>query len=125
MASETIALVDKLVRAKMPKETATALIDFVEKNQSSEFKQEIEKVKLSIDFLKWVVGLGFSLTFAIIIYLHSDTTKRTDKLESKVNKIESKVNKIESKVNKIESKVNKLESTMNKIESKIDRLLTK
>ena len=90
----------------------------MEKNQSSEFKQEIEKVKLSIDFLKWVVGLGFSLTFAIIIYLHSDTTKRTDKLESKVNKIESKVNKIESKVNK-------LESTMNKIESKIDRLLTK
>ena len=101
MASEAIALVDDLVKAKIPKKTATKLIDFVEKHQSQELKHKLDKIESDINWLKWVVGLGFTLIFTIMIYLHSDTGKRIDKIENKVEGIETKVNSIDKKLNQV------------------------
>ena len=88
MASETIALVDNLVKAKMPKSTATQLVDFIEKNQNHELKQEIKTdlmlIKKDITWLRWVVG-GLAVFLvgmvSLTVYLHSDL-----KSEIKTNK---------------------------------------
>ena len=52
MATETIELVDNLVKAKIPKKTATQLVDFVEKHQSQEFKNNIDKLSNEVEKVK-------------------------------------------------------------------------
>ena len=76
MASETIALVDKLVKAKIPKETATDLVDYIDKHQS-------EKINFKLNIILWAIGILFTL----VIYLHSEMNGRVDKLENKIEKI--------------------------------------
>ena len=91
MASETIALVDDLVKAKMPKKTATQLVDFIEKHQSQELKNDLMLIKKDVAWLRWGVGvlavLLVGLT-SLTVYLHSDL-----KSEIRINKQDIRSNK--------------------------------
>ena len=65
-ATQTMYLIDQLVKAKIPKKTAAELIDYVEKRKDK-----------SIDRL-WIALLtGFAITITLTVsipfYLHSDT----------------------------------------------------
>ena len=111
MATETIELVDNLVKAKIPKKTATQLVDFVEKHQSQEFKNnidklsnEVEKVKNDTQWLKWAIGFVIGLIFfigSITVYLHSNISVRLDKIETKMN---NKLDKLETKLDRLLNK---------------------
>ena len=83
MASETIALVDKLVKAKIPKQTATDLVDYIDKNQN-------EKIDFKLNFILWAIGgllaLFLGLT-SIMVYLHSDLKSDIKDLKSDMKEI--------------------------------------
>ncbi len=63
---------------------------------------KIEKLESGFAWLKWshknlstiilsVVGIGFAVMIALMTYLHSDTGKKIDKLDSRIDRIESKL----------------------------------
>ena len=98
--AESIQLVDELVEAKIPKSTATRLIDRIDrgnlepdnpkwinlendvqdlKNDVQVLKSDVGFVKNDVRWLKWAIALGFSALVAlmfgivgIVTYLHND-----------------------------------------------------
>ena len=90
MATETIDLVDELVKAKIPKRTATKLVDYIEKHQS-------EKTNFKLNIILWALGLVFTFLFSLMIYLHNDLKSDINKLETRINK---KLEKIENLLRK-------------------------
>ncbi len=63
---------------------------------------KIDKLESGFAWLKWshknlstiilsVVGIGFAVMIALMTYLHSDTGKKIDKLDSRIDRIESKL----------------------------------
>ena len=88
--AQTMELIDELVKAKIPKRTATKLIDYVESQNGKAHETDIQLIKRDIRGLKWVIGIGFvvltSLTIAAIsipFYLHSDTKENMQAMESR------------------------------------------
>lgn len=116
---QSIGLVDKLVKAKIPKQTATELVDFVENNQSETLKDDIDELKskadkaedkldnlekkvdkletkfdnlekkvdkleVKVEWLKWIMGIGFTVIFATMFYLHSDLKSDMKQLRADV-----------------------------------------
>ena len=73
--TETIQLVDELVKAKIPKSTATKLVDRIDNNKSNtlELEDDIKWIKNDVHWLKWVVALGFPILIGIVTYLHNNT----------------------------------------------------
>ena len=91
MASEGVALVDDLVKAKMPKKTATQLVDFIEKHQSQELKNDLMLIKRDVAWLRWGVGVLAALLVgltSLTVYLYSDL-----KSEIRINKQDIQSNK--------------------------------
>ena len=86
MASETIALVDELIKAKIPKKTATQLVDYIDKSQS-------EKIDFKLNFILWAIGglLALFLGLAsLMVYLHSDLKSDIREINQKFDRLLSK-----------------------------------
>ena len=70
---ETTSLIDQLIKAKIPKKTATNLLNYVEKSQS-------RKTDFKLNVIFWVLGIIFTL----MLYLHNDSVSRMEKIENKL-----------------------------------------
>ena len=109
-ATKTLELVKEL-KPKLGERATTKLLDFVE-NQNGELatkqdlhnleqkiehkikheidgiKHEIDGVKRDVFWLKWIVGLGFTIGFGalltIMLYLHSDTKAKMNELRADI-----------------------------------------
>ena len=82
--TEAIDLVDNLVKAKIPKETAKQLVGYADKQRNK-----------SIDRL-WIALIGgFSIIIAIMLYLHGDTKteiqKSHENTKADIQKLENSI----------------------------------
>ena len=105
--AQATSLIDDLVKAKIPKKTATDLVEFVEQHQS-------EKTNFKLNIILWIMGLGFGFVLSLIIY----TNNRIDNLEKKIdlnlNELEKK---IDLNLNELEKKI---DMSRHELEKKID-----
>ena len=88
--SEAIVLVDKLVKARIPKETATELVDFIEKHQS-------EKIEFKLNIILWVLaGL-----LTLVIYLHSDLKSGIKENRESIKQIHQELKSMIEKIDRL------------------------
>ena len=120
--AQTQPLVDDLVKAKIPRKTATELVDFIEKQQSNTLKKDIE-------WLKWIVGIGFTFLLTIMVYLHSDVKSNIGKVDDRIGTVEDRIGKVEDRIGKVEARLEKVEARINQMEinitQKLNQLLRK
>ena len=141
-ATQTIELAEKLVEAKIPKETATELLDYIQVNNKEKdgdsdqkieiIEQDVSVLKQDVNVLKQDVGI-----------LKQDVNV----LKQDVNVLKQDVNVLKQDVNWLKwimglgftitfavmiylhsdtkTEMNKLSNRMDRIEMKLDRLLEK
>ena len=88
--TETIQLVDELVEAKIPKPSATRLVDRIEKNKPDASENDLKWTKLENDvhWLKWIVTSLAALMLAIIgivTYSYSDIKTEMQSMQKEIN----------------------------------------
>ena len=105
--TETIQLVDELVKAKIPKSTATKLVDRIDNNKSNtlELEDDIKWIKNDVHWLKWVVALGFPILIGIVTYLHNDMkaeihSVRTE-VKTEIQSVRTEINQLSAKIDQI------------------------
>ena len=122
--AESIQLVDKLVEAKIPKSTATELVDHIDKNIPDTLANDVH-------WLKWVVTLGFSALIAlmfgivgIVTYLHNDMKADIHSVRTEMKtEIHSVRTEIQSVRTEIQSLRTEMQSMQKEINAKIDQIL--
>ena len=75
----------------------TELITKVD-NLEKKVDTKIDNLENKIDWLKWIVGGGLTALLSIMLYLHSDTNKRFDKIDKRFDKIERVIENINQKL---------------------------
>ncbi len=83
--TQAIDIVDQLVKAKIPKQTAKELIDYVDSQRGNLVtKQDVRETIRPI----WAVMLaGFGLLLTVMLYLHSDTKAEMKELRAEMREI--------------------------------------
>ena len=123
-----IELARKL-KPKLGEETTSELLDYIG-NQNGDLatKQDIEKVenkienvenkienvennlKKDINWLKWIVGVGFGTVLTLITYLHSDTGKRIDRIETDMTGLKTDMTELKTEMTDIKTSIERLET---------------
>ena len=113
--AESIQLVDELVKARIPKPTATRLVDRIDrgnlepdnpkwinlendvqdlKNDVQDLKSDVGFVKNDVRWLKWAIALGFSALVAlmfgivgIVTYLHNDMKAEIQEMKAEIQSV--------------------------------------
>ena len=108
--AESIQLVDKLVKAKIPKSTATELVDRIDKgNDSSPY------------WLKWIVGTGFVAMFSGMYYLHSDT--KADMRELKAD-LKNNISEVKDDISEVKDDISEVKDDISEIRKELKELRT-
>ena len=136
--TETIQLVDKLVEAKIPKSTATELVDRIDRgnlepdnpkwinleNDVQDLKNGVEFVKNDVRWLKWVVALGFPILIGIVTYLHNDMKAEIHSVRTEVKtEIQSVRTEIQSVRTEVKTEIQSVRTEINQLSAKIDQIL--
>ena len=129
---------DKLVEAKIPKSTATELVDRIDrgnlepdnpkwinlendvqdlKSDVQDIKSDVQVLKNEVQWLKWVVALGFSALIAlmfgivgIVTYLHND-------MKAEIHSVRTEMK------TEMQSLRTEMQSMQKEINAKIDQIL--
>ena len=92
-ASQTLHLIEKLTEADIPKETATELLEFVEKRQTNLVTEDYLEARMAA------------------------TDAKIDKLDMKVvsvkNELDAKIDKLDAKIDKLDMKIVSVKSELN------------
>ncbi len=92
--------------------------------QLQELKTNTRELQISIDWLKWIVGLSLLALAGLITYLHSDTKQNIQKLEASTQR---DMQKLDSRIDKMEANtrqdMQKLESGIQEIRSFLFQLV--
>ena len=116
-----IELARKL-KPKLGEETTSELLDYIaNQNGNLATKQDIEKVenkienvennlKKDINWLKWIVGVGFGTVLTLITYLHSDTGKRIDRIETDMTGLKTDMTELKTEMTDIKTSIERLET---------------
>ena len=111
--TESIQLVDKLVKAKIPKPTATELVDRIDKNIPDTLANDVH-------WLKWVVALGFSALIAlmfgivgIVTYLHND-------MKAEIHSVRTGIQSVRTEMQSMQKETN---AKIDQLNAKIDQIL--
>ena len=90
--AQSIQLIDKLVKARIPKPTATELVDQIDNNKPDilELENDIKWIKNDIKWLRWAVTSLVALMFGIIgiiTYLHNNMQQDIRAINSKIDSL--------------------------------------
>ena len=115
-ASQTL----QLTEADIPKETATELLEFVEKKQTNLVTEDYLEARMAA-------------TDAKIITVKSELDAKIDKLDMKIvsikSELDAKIGKLDAKIEKLDAKIDKLDmkvvAVKNELNAKIDKQNTK
>ena len=123
--TQTIELVRKLSNGKpLNEKTATELLDYIAnqngdlatkqdvENIKTDLKNKIELVKKDVEHVKqdvkasrtearWLYSLGFGTILMLITYLHSDTGKRMDKIETDMQEIQKDMQEVRKELTEL------------------------
>ena len=109
---ETTDLIDQLVKAKIPKKTATHLLNYVDKTQN-------EKTDFKLNVILWIMGLGFTILFTIITALHIYANNRMDRMQSDISKVQLNISKMQLDILKTQSDISKLQLKISEMQSDV------
>ena len=129
--AESIQLVDKLVEAKIPKSTATELVDRIDRGNLEpdnpkwiNLESDIGFVKNDVHWLKWAMALGFSALIAlmfgivgIVTYLHNDMKAGIHSVRTEIQSLRTEM---KTEINSLRTE---MQSMQKKINAKIDQIL--
>ena len=129
--TESIQLVDKLVEAKIPKPTATELVDRIDRgNLESDnpkwinLENDVQDLKNDVQWLKWVVALGFPILIGIVTYLHNDMKAEIHSVRTEIHSVRTEVKaEVHSVRTEIQSLRTEMQSMQKEINAKIDQIL--
>lgn len=62
-----------------------------------------------IDILIWVIGVGFTLNFGIMMMMWKGLNDRMDRLEDRMDRIEARIEKLDEKMTDIDRRLCRLE----------------
>ena len=139
--AESIQLVDKLVEAKIPKSTATELVDRIDrgnlepdnpkwinlendvqdlKSDVQDIKNDVQVLKNEVQWLKWAIALGFSALVAlmfgivgIVTYLHNDTKAEIHSVRTDIQSVRTEMQSMRTEMQSMQKEIN----------AKIDQIL--
>ncbi len=108
---EAIEIIDQLVEAKIPKETAKELISFVEKQRGDlvtkqDLRAEIEPLKQGQQWLKWVMGGVVAVMIGGFALLNQRIESTNAKIESVRAEMKAEVRELKAEM---ENRLNKME----------------
>ena len=129
--AESIQLVDELVKARIPKPTATRLIDCIDRgnlepdnpkwinleNDVQDLKNDVQDLKSDVQWLKWIVALGFPVLIGIITYLHSDTKTEMQSIRTEMK---TEINSVRTEMQSMQKETN---AKIDQLSTKIDQIL--
>ena len=131
--ADALQLVDELVKARIPKPTATKLVDRIDNNKSNtlELEDDIEWIKNDVRWLRWIVTSLVALMFGIVgivTYLHNDMkaeiqSVRTE-VKTEINSVRTEINSLRTEMKtEIQSLRTEMQSMQKEINAKIDQML--
>lgn len=74
-----------------------------------------------IDLFTWVMGLGFTGMFSLMIYLHSCTNRRLDEIGRRLDDIRRDLNDLNMRVSRLEGAFMNKDCCMIKSESQMKK----
>ena len=98
-ASQTLHLIEKLTEADIPKETATELLEFVEKKQTNLVTEDYLEARMAA------------------------TDAKIDKLDMKIGKLDAKTGELDAKIGELDAKIGKLDVKTGKLSARITGLM--
>ena len=97
--TETIQLVDELVKAKIPKSTATRLVDRIDRGNLEpdnpkwiNLESDVQVLKNDVRWLKWAIALGFPILIGIVTYLHNNTKTEIHSVKTEMQSMQKEIN---------------------------------
>ena len=117
--TETIQLVDELVKARIPKSTATRLVDRIDRGNLEpdnpkwiNLESDVQVLKNDVRWLKWAIALGFSALVAlmfgivgIVTYLHNDMKAEIHSVRTEMQSMQKETN---SKIDQLNAKIDQM-----------------
>ncbi len=74
-----------------------------------EISDRVLLLESGFDWLKWFIVICLPALLVLVTYFHSDTGKKIDKLDSRIDKLESNtrqdIQRLESRIDKLDSKL--------------------
>ncbi len=127
-ATQTVELVKKLSNGKpLTEKTAGELLDYIAhqngnlatkqdiENVENKIENKIESVEKEINWLKWSVGVGFAIftvflssVLTVMVYLHSNTGKRIDKIEIDVREVRTEMQEVRKEMQEVRKELTEL-----------------
>ena len=92
-ASQTLHLIEKLTEADIPKETATELLEFVEKKQTNLVTEDYLEARMAATDAK-IGKLDMK-----IVSVKNELDAKIDKLDAKIDKLDMKIVSVKSELN--------------------------
>ena len=71
-------------------------------------KTDIELVKIDINWIKWIVGIGFSVMVALIIGLWADNKTDVREIRANMEQMKADMRKMQADIKEIKSNYKKL-----------------
>ncbi len=101
--AEALQFIESLTKQGIKKRAATDIVNFVEKQRGDlVIKQDLEPINQKLEWLKWIVGIGFTIGFGLLLtvmlYLHSNTKAEINKLEEKMDQ---RIDRLEKKIDQL------------------------
>ena len=124
--ADALQLVDELVKARIPKPTATKLVDRIDNNKSNtlELEDDIKWIKNDVRWLRWLVTSLVALMFGIVgivTYLHNDMKAEIRSVRTEMKtEMQSLRTEMKTEINSLRTE---MQSMQKEINAKIDQIL--
>ena len=118
-ASQTLHLIEKLTEADIPKETATELLEFVEKRQTNLVTEDYLEARMAATDAK-IDKLDMKVV-SVKNELNGKTVSVKNELDAKIDKLDAKIDKLDMKIVSVKNELNgKIESVKDELNGKIE-----
>ena len=119
-----------LKKHKYTDQEADKFIEFVE-NRGVELvtKKDLEPLRRDINWLKWVIGIGFTLLVALFVgvlgtvyYLHSDTKVDIRELRTEIKDIRTEIKDIRTEIKDVKTEIKDIRTDMKETKADIKEI---
>ena len=138
IATQAIVIEKILTRHNFTEEEATKIIDYVEnqkgdfatkqdiqdvrgelKNARNELMSEIDGIKRDVNWLKWIVGLGFAGLLTIMLYLHADTKQEMKELKAETKEFQTEMKEFQAEMREFQTEMKEFKAEMREFKAEM------
>lgn len=131
--TDAIRIAELLVKAKIPKETATELVGYMDRQKGHlATKQDIEQLDRGQDRL-WRATLGgfaiiFTAMITVMLYLHSNTNERLNRMDERLDRMDERLDRMDERLDKTNERLDRIEAEIKEIKEgqvRLEKLILK